>query len=123
MKNIKTENAPAAIGPYSQGIEFDNLIFTSGQIPANPKTGELKTEITEATKQCLENVKAILEEAGSSLERVLKVTIFIKNMDDFSKVNEVYGQYFIEHKPARSCIAVKDLPKNSIVEIEAIAFK
>lgn len=123
MKNIKTENAPAAIGPYSQGIEFDNLIFTSGQIPANPKTGELKTEITEATKQCLENVKAILEEAGSSLERVLKVTIFIKNMDDFSKVNEVYGQYFIEHKPARSCIAVKELPKNSIVEIEAIAFK
>lgn len=123
MKYIKTENAPAAIGPYSQGIEFDNLIFTSGQIPADPKTGELKTEITEATKQCLENVKAIIEEAGSSLERVVKVTIFITNMDDFSKVNEVYGQYFTEYKPARSCIAVKDLPKNSIVEIEAIALK
>ncbi|WP_255702368.1 RidA family protein [Peptoniphilus sp. KCTC 25270] len=123
MNTIHTNNAPAAIGPYSQGMVVGDLVFTSGQIPADPATGELKTEIKEATKQSLENVKAILQESGSSLDKVIKVSIFITNMDDFSSVNEVYSEYFSEHKPARSCVAVKTLPKNSIIEIEAIASK
>lgn len=123
MKYIETKKAPAAIGPYSQGIEIGDFIFTSGQIPLNPATGELETEIKSATKQSLENVKAILEESGSGLDKVIKVTVFITNMDDFSAVNEVYGEYFTNHKPARSCLAVKTLPKNSVVEIEAIAYK
>lgn len=123
MKYIETKKAPAAIGPYSQGIEIGDFIFTSGQIPLNPATGELETDIKSATKQSLENVKAILEESGSGLDKVIKVTVFITNMDDFSAVNEVYGEYFTNHKPARSCLAVKTLPKNSVVEIEAIAYK
>lgn len=121
MKRVDTEKAPKAIGPYSQAIQMEDLIFTSGQLPLNPQTGELESEIGSATKQSIENIKAILEEAGSSLEKVIKVTIFIHDMNDFSKVNEVYGQYFQDHKPARSCVAVKSLPKNALVEIEAIA--
>ena len=118
---ISTSNAPAAIGPYSQGIKIGDLIFTSGQIPVNPATGEIVTEIKSATKQSLENVKAILEQAGSSLEKVIKVVVFIKDMNDFAEVNEVYGQYFKENPPARSCVEVARLPKDCVIEIEAIA--
>jgi 2-iminobutanoate/2-iminopropanoate deaminase len=120
---ISTEKAPAAIGPYSQGVKADNIIFTSGQLPINPTTGELITDITEATRQSLENVKAILAEAGATLEDVVKVTIFIANMNDFGKVNEVYAEYFSNHKPARSCVEVARLPKDGVIEIEAIAIK
>ncbi|MDY4252769.1 MULTISPECIES: RidA family protein [unclassified Clostridium] len=118
---ISTSNAPSAIGPYSQGIKIGDMIFTSGQIPVNPSTGEVVTEIKEATKQSLENVKAILEAAGSSLEKVVKVVVFIKDMNDFAQVNEVYGEYFIENPPARSCVEVARLPKDCVIEIEAIA--
>ncbi|AYE33534.1 RidA family protein [Clostridium septicum] len=118
---ISTEKAPQAIGPYSQGIKFGNMVFTSGQIPINPATGELITEIKEATKQSLENVKAILEEAGSSLDKVIKVGVFLNDMNDFAVVNEVYAKYFNNNKPARSCVEVARLPKDSVIEIEAIA--
>lgn len=118
---ISTPNAPAAIGPYSQGIKVGDMVFTSGQMPVNPATGELVTEIKAATKQSLENVKAILEQAGTSLDKVVKVVVFIKDMNDFAKVNEVYGQYFTENPPARSCVEVARLPKDCLVEIEAIA--
>ncbi|MGG7143484.1 RidA family protein [Clostridium nigeriense] len=118
---ISTPNAPAAIGPYSQGIKIGDMVFTSGQIPVNPVTGEIATEIKAATRQSLENVKAILEEAGTSLDKVVKVVVFIKDMNDFAKVNEVYGEYFTENTPARSCVEVARLPKDCLVEIEAIA--
>ena len=118
---ISTPNAPAAIGPYSQGIKVGDMVFTSGQMPVNPATGELVTEIKAATKQSLENVKAILEQAGTSLDKVVKVVVFIKDMNDFAKVNEVYGQYFTENAPARSCVEVARLPKDCVVEIEAVA--
>lgn len=119
---ISTEKAPKAIGPYSQGIKGGNLIFTSGQLPIDPETGVLvQDDIKLATRQSIENVKAILEEAGASLNDVVKVTIFIKDMNDFALVNEVYGEYFSEHKPARSCVEVARLPKDGKIEIEAIA--
>lgn len=118
---ISTSNAPSAIGPYSQGIKIGDMVFTSGQIPVNPATGEVVTEIKAATKQSLENVKAVLEAAGSSLDKVVKVVVFIKDMNDFAQVNEVYGQYFTENPPARSCVEVSRLPKDCVVEIEAIA--
>ena len=118
---ISTTNAPAAIGPYSQGIKIGDMVFTSGQLPVNPATGEAVTEIKAATKQSLENVKAVLEQAGSSLDKVVKVVVFIKDMNDFAQVNEVYGQYFTENAPARSCVEVARLPKDCVVEIEAIA--
>ena len=123
MKAIKTNKAPEALGPYSQAIEVDGYIFTSGQIPADPATGDLKTDIKEATQQSMENIKAILEEAGSSLDKVLKTTIYLTNMKAFGDVNEVYGTYFTDHKPARSCVEVLSLPKGSLIEIEAIAKK
>jgi endoribonuclease L-PSP, putative len=120
---ISTSKAPAAIGPYSQGIKIDNLVFTSGQIPINPETGELISEdIKKATIRSLENVKAILEESGSSLENVIKVSIFLKDMNNFNDVNEIYATYFSNHKPARSCVEVARLPKDALIEIEAIAF-
>ena len=118
---VSTKNAPSAIGPYSQGIKIGDMVFTSGQIPVNPATGEIVTEIKAATKQSLENVKAILEEAGSSLDKVVKVVVFIKDMNDFAAVNEVYAEYFSDNKPARSCVEVARLPKDSLIEIEAIA--
>ncbi len=124
IKTIYTEKAPGAVGPYSQGVSIDNLVFTSGQLPINPETGELITnDIKEETRLCLENVKAVLEEAGSSLDKALKLTIFITNMDDFPKINEVYAEYFKDHKPARSCVQVARLPKDGRIEIEAIAIK
>lgn len=118
---IFTEKAPKAIGPYSQAQKVGDLLFTSGQIPLNPSTGELVTEIKAATKQSLENIKAILEAAGTSLENVVKTVVYIKNMNDFGDVNEVYGEYFKENAPARSCVEVARLPKDTLVEIEAIA--
>lgn len=119
---IKTENAPAAIGPYSQGIKSGNIIFTSGQLPIVPATGELiSDDIKKATRQSMENVKAILKEANATLEDVVKVTIYVKDMADFAEVNEVYGEYFNVHKPARSCVEVAKLPKDGRIEIEAIA--
>ena len=118
---IFTEKAPKAIGPYSQAQKVGDLLFTSGQIPLNPSTGELVTEIKAATKQSLENVKAILEAAGTSLENVVKTVVYIKDMNDFGEVNEVYGAYFKENAPARSCVEVARLPKDALVEIEAIA--
>ena len=119
---IQTKNAPAAIGPYAQAVRVGNLIFTSGQLPVNPTTGELLTDDIQAeTRQCLENVKAILEEAGSSLDHAVKLTVFIKDMNQFSKINEVYATYFPGDKPARSCVEVARLPKDVNIEIEAIA--
>lgn len=118
---IFTEKAPKAIGPYSQAQKVGDLLFTSGQIPLNPSTGELVTEIKAATKQSLENIKAILEAAGTSLENVVKTVVYIKNMNDFGDVNKVYGEYFKENAPARSCVEVARLPKDALVEIEAIA--
>lgn len=120
---VYTDNAPQAIGPYVQAQIIGDLVFTSGQIPLVPATGELITEIKAATKQSLENVKAILEEAGSSLDKVVKTVVFIKNMDNFALVNEVYGEYFVNNKPARSCVEVARLPKDALIEIEAIATK
>ena len=122
-ERVYTDNAPQAIGPYVQAQIIGDLVFTSGQIPLVPATGELITEIKAATKQSLENVKAILEEAGSSLDKVVKTVVFIKNMDDFALVNEVYGEYFVNNKPARSCVEVARLPKDALIEIEAIATK
>ncbi len=121
MDKIHTDNAPAAIGPYSQAIKTGNLIFTSGQIPIVPSTGEIVSGgIKEQAKQSCENLKAVLEAAGSSLEKAVKTTCFLAEMGDFAAFNEVYGQYFTE-KPARSCVAVKTLPKNVLCEIEVIA--
>mgnify|MGYP003468617413 CR=1 FL=1 len=118
---ISTTKAPAAIGPYSQGMKIGDLVFTSGQLPINTETGEMPSDVKEATKQSLENVKAVLESAGSSLDKVIKVTVFIKDMNDFAAVNEVYGTYFVENPPARSCVEVARLPKDAAIEIEAIA--
>lgn len=120
---INTNNAPEAIGPYSQGVIVGDFVYTSGQIPLNPVTGELVTDIKLATKQSMENIKAILEEAGTSLNNVVKTSIFLKDLNDFEAVNEVYGTYFIENKPARSCVQVAKLPKYAVIEIEAIAVK
>ena len=120
---INTNNAPEAIGPYSQVVIVGDFVYTSGQIPLNPATGELVTDIKLATKQSMENIKAILEEAGSSLNNVVKTSIFLKDLNDFEAVNEIYGTYFIENKPARSCVQVAKLPKDAVIEIEAIAVK
>lgn len=115
------KNAPEAIGPYAHANMVGDLIFVSGQLPL--KKGELQVEIKEATKACLENVKNILEEAGSDLEHVIKTTVFLSDMSDFASMNEVYGEFFTSNYPARSAIAVKELPKSAIVEIEAIAVR
>lgn len=120
---INTSKAPAAIGPYSQAIRYGNLIFTSGQIPINSATGELVgSDVKLAAKQSLENVKAILEEAGTAMENVIKVTVFMKDMNDFAAVNEVYAKYFTDKMPARSAVQVGKLPKDCLVEIEAVAY-
>ncbi|MBS6183839.1 MAG: RidA family protein [Clostridium celatum] len=120
---INTKNAPGAIGPYSQGIIVGDFVYTSGQIPINPATGVVETDIKVATKQSMENVKAILEAAGTSLENVVKTSIFLKDLNDFAIVNEIYGTYFTENPPARSCVQVAKLPKDAVIEIEAIATK
>ena len=123
MKQIQTTAAPAAIGPYSQGIEVGNLVITSGQLPINPATGEMPSDIEAQAHQSLQNVKAILEAAGTGLDKVVKTTVFLADMNDFAAMNGVYAQYFNEPYPARSAVAVKTLPKNALVEIELMAEK
>lgn len=124
MKEISTDRAPAAIGPYSQAIETGNMVFTSGVIPVDPKTGEIcGTEAAEQAEQAFNNLKALLEESGSGIEKVVKTTVFIKNMDDFSKINEVYSKHFRKPYPARSCVEVARLPKDVLIEVEAVAEK
>ncbi len=121
---IKTEKAPQAIGPYSQAIVADPFIFTSGQIPIDPKTGEVVAGgIEEQTEQVLKNLKNVLEAAGSSMNKVVKTTVYIQDMNSFSKINEVYAKYFSEPYPARSCVEVSKLPKGVLIEIEAVAIK
>ncbi len=122
MKPLSTSNAPGAIGPYSQAYEVGNMVYTSGQIPIDPQTGNIPSTIKEQTKQSCENVAAILKAAGVDFNHVFKTTCFLADMSDFAAFNEVYAEYFIS-KPARSCVAVKELPKGVLCEIEAIAVK
>ncbi len=121
---ISTPKAPAAIGPYSQAIAVGDMIYTSGMIPIIPETGELETgDIKAQARQAIGNLIALLNEAGSNAESVVKTTVFIKNMDDFAAVNEVYATFFKENCPARSCVEVARLPKDVLIEIEAIALR
>ncbi len=120
---IKTDKAPQAIGPYSQAVVLNNLVFTSGQIALNPETGSLEGEnIKEQTHRVCKNLQAVLESSGSNFKSVIKTTCFLQDMNDFADFNNVYGEYFSE-KPARSCVAVRELPKGALVEIEVIAEK
>lgn len=121
MKNVQTPNAPAAIGPYSQAMIANGMVFTSGQIALKPSGEMVNGDVKEQCAQVLANLKAVLEAAGSSLDKVIKTTIFLDDMNDFSAVNELYAAAFGDHKPARSTVAVKTLPKNALVEIDAIA--
>ncbi len=124
MKNIiKTENAPAAIGPYSQAIEVNNMVYTSGVIPINPITGEIPIGVNAQAELALNNLKALLEASGCKMENVVKTTVFIKDMEDFSKINTIYATFFTENFPARSCVEVARLPKDVAIEIEAICIK
>ena len=121
-KVIATTNAPAAIGPYSQAIEYNGMVYASGQIPVNPATGEVESDNIEGqADQSLKNVGAILKEAGLYYSDVIKTTCFLADIADFAKFNEVYSRYFKEEAPARSCVAVKDLPKGVLCEVEVIA--
>lgn len=122
MKVIATDKAPGAIGPYSQGYEVNGMIYTSGQIPVDPATGNIPEGITAQAERSCKNVAVILEAAGSSMEKVIKTTCFLADMGDFASFNEAYAKYFVS-KPARSCVAVKELPKGVLCEIEAIALK
>ena len=122
MKVLETKNAPGAIGPYSQGFEVNGFVYTSGQIPVDPATGEVPEGISAQAEQSCKNVGAILEAAGISFEKVFKTTCFLADMGDFAAFNQVYAKYFIS-KPARSCVAVKALPKGVLCEIEAVAVK
>ena len=121
MKIVSTSQAPAAIGPYSQGIIVNNLFYSSGQIPLTAEGDMITGDIEAQTHQVFKNLKAVLEEAGASLESVVKATVFLQDMNDFAEFNGVYGQYFSTHKPARSCVEVAKLPKDALVEIEVIA--
>lgn len=122
METIIAPKAPAALGPYSAAIKVGELIFTSGQIPADPATGELAPGgIAQQTEQSLKNLSAVLEAAGSGLDKVIKTTCFLTDMADFAAFNAAYGKYFSQHKPARSTVAVKALPKGALVEIECVA--
>lgn len=121
MRTVSTSKAPAAIGPYSQGIIVNNVFYSSGQIPLTAEGEMLTGDIAEQTHQVFKNLEAVLEEAGASLETVIKATVFLKDMNAFVPFNEVYGQYFSSHKPARSCVEVARLPKDALVEIEVIA--
>lgn len=120
MKEIKTTNAPAAIGPYSQAIITGNMLYTSGQIPVNPETGAIAEGVEAQANQVFTNLKNLIAAAGSSIENTVKTTVFIKNMDDFAKINEIYATYFTEPFPARSCVEVARLPKDVLLEVEAI---
>lgn len=122
MKQISTQNAPAAIGPYSQAIEVNGFVYASGQLPIDPATGAFpEGGVKEQTRQSLQNVKAILEEAGLALSNVVKTTVYLADMGDFAVMNEVYSQFFAQPFPARSAIAVKALPKGALVEVEVVA--
>ena len=120
---VAPEKAPKAVGPYSQGIATDGLVFTSGQLPLNPDTNTMPDGIEAQAKQSLDNLKAVLEAGGSSLDKAVKVTIFLKDMNDFGKVNEIYGTYFTKNPPARSCVQVARIPRDALIEIEAIGVK
>ena len=122
-KVISTENAPAAIGPYSQAIEVNGMVYTSGVIPVVPSTGEIQEGSKEQAKQALTNLSNLLEAAGTSMDNVIKTTVFIKEMNDFGTINEVYATFFKGDYPARSCVEVARLPKDVMLEIEAIAIK
>lgn len=121
MKKINSEKAPKAIGPYSQAVSFNNMVFTSGQIPLNINGEIVGNDISTQTEQVIKNLSAVLEEAGTNFNNVIKTTCFLANMQDFQKFNEVYASHFISN-PARSCVAVKELPKQVLVEIEVIAY-
>lgn len=121
MKEIKTNNAPQAIGPYSQAIVMNNLVFTSGQIPVNPSTGEIPDGVEAQAEQVFSNIKNLLEASGTSIDKVVKTTVFIQNMDEFPIINKIYESYFTQPYPARSCVEVSKLPKGVLIEVEAIA--
>lgn len=120
MKQISTDKAPAAIGPYSQAIKAGNLLFCSGQVPIIPETGEIPEGVEAQAEQALTNVKNLIEASGAKIDNVVKTTVFIKNMNDFGKINEIYAKYFTEPYPARSCVEVARLPKDVLLEVEAI---
>ncbi|WP_081834582.1 RidA family protein [Geomicrobium sp. JCM 19039] len=120
-EKVFTKDAPEAIGPYSQGMIVNNLFYSSGQIPLTKEMEIVEGGIEEQTHQVMENVQAVLKEAGSSLNNVVKTTVFIKDMNQFPQINDVYGQYFSDHQPARSCVEVARLPKDVLIEIEVIA--
>lgn len=120
MKTINTNKAPEALGPYSHAMVVNNLVFTSGQIPLDTEGNIVSSDVKEQTKQVLENLSVVLEEAGSDLNSDVKATIFISDMNEFQQINEVYGSYFNEHQPARSCVEVSRLPKDVKVEIELV---
>ncbi|MBO6178452.1 MAG: RidA family protein [Selenomonadaceae bacterium] len=123
MNIIHTDDAPKAVGPYSQAIEAGNTLFLSGQIAIDPKAGDIVAkDIAGQTEQCCKNIEAVLKEAGAEFTNVVKTTCFLADINDFAAFNEVYGKYF-SHKPARSCVAVKDLPKGALCEIEVVAIK
>ncbi|MEB3429939.1 Rid family detoxifying hydrolase [Citroniella saccharovorans] len=119
LEFIETKNAPAAIGPYSQATKASGVLLVSGQLPINPESGELVTDIREATKRSLENVLAIVEGAGLKLENIARVGVFVKDIGQFGEINEVYADFFKDHKPARALVEVSKLPKDAVIEIEA----
>ena len=122
LESVHTDNAPAAIGPYSQAIKAGNLLFCSGQIPLDPKTMEMIGDnAADQTAQVMKNITSLLQASGASLDNVARTTIFLHDMADFAAVNEVYGSHFGDHRPARACVAVKELPKGALVEIDCIA--
>jgi 2-iminobutanoate/2-iminopropanoate deaminase len=123
MKTVSTDKAPAAVGPYSQALEVNGFVFCSGQIGIDPKTGNLVDGFENQVRQVLSNLKVVLIEAGSDFEHVVKTTVYIKNMNDYPLFNKVYGEYFKNHKPARATVEVSRLPKDCLIEIEAIAVK
>ncbi|MBR6696864.1 MAG: RidA family protein [Lachnospiraceae bacterium] len=123
QKVIKTDKAPGAIGPYSQAIEINNMVYTSGVIPVDPATGVIPEGVVAQAEQAISNLVNLVEASGSKVENVIKTTVFIKEMNDFVKINEVYAKYFKEPYPARSCVEVARLPKDVLIEIEAIAWK
>ena len=120
---VVPEKAPKAVGPYSQGIAVGDFVYTSGQLPLDPATDTMPEGIEAQARQSLENVKAVLEAAGSGLDKVVKVTIFVKDLNDFGKVNAIYATYFTQDPPARSCVEVARIPKDALIEIEAVAVK
>ena len=123
QKVIKTDKAPGAIGPYSEAIEINNMVYTSGVIPVDPATGVIPEGVVAQAEQAISNLVNLVEASGSKVENVIKTTVFIKEMNDFAKINEVYAKYFKEPYPARSCVEVARLPKDVLIEIEAIAWK